>query len=72
MIFYSDIYFEILYEIAMSLQRLQDIFALQQNLKSALLKDHLLFLFNTGLEESKLCKDFLFFFYKSIWLTFLM
>lgn len=40
MILYSDTYFEKLYEIAMSLQRLQDIFALQQNLKSALPKDH--------------------------------
>lgn len=42
----------------MSLQRLQDIFALQQNLKSTLSKDYLPFLFNTGWEESKHHKDF--------------
>lgn len=42
----------------MSLQRLQDIFALQQNPKSSLSKDYLPFLFNTGWEESKHHKDF--------------
>lgn len=57
----NDFLFWYLLENSIKLQRLQDIFALQQNLKSAFPKDHSLFLFHTGWEEQSITKNFLFF-----------
>lgn len=64
---YSDIYFEK----SIKLQRLQNIFTVQQNLKSAFPKAHSLFLFNTGWEEQSITKNFfaLFFFFLQKHLT---